>query len=279
MIVDAHQHFWNLETGDYPWLTPDFGVLHRTYAPQDLAPELAAAGVDGTVLVQAADSFAETDAMLAHADAHDFIAGVVGWIPLTDPEGAAEAVGRYRGRPKFVGVRHLIHEEPDPDWLIRDGVLDSLGVLAEAGLTFDVVSLLPRHLEHVVTLATRHPTLKIVIDHLSKPRIKDREWEPWATGLAAAAALPNVYAKVSGLVTEADHERWTVEDLRPYVEYAVDRFGPDRLMFGSDWPVALLAADYQTVWQVTHALLGGTDTEQVLGGTAVRCYGLTAPQV
>lgn len=180
MIVDAHQHFWNIETGDYPWLTPDAGVLYRTYAPEDLAPELQAAGVDATILVQAADSYAETDAMLAQADAHPFIAGVVGWVPLTRTEEAAEAIARYGKHRKFVGVRHLIHEEPDPDWLVRESVLESLGLLAAAGLTFDVVSLLPRHLEHVVTIAERHPELRIVIDHLSKPRIKDREWEPWA---------------------------------------------------------------------------------------------------
>lgn len=274
MIVDAHQHFWNLETVEYPWLTPDNGVLYRTYAPEDLAPELRSTGVDRTVLVQAADSYDETDAMLAHADAHPFIAGVVGWVDLADPGEAATALDRYRRHPKFVGVRHLIHEEPDPDWLVRDGVLESLGLLAAAGLTFDVVSLLPRHLEHVVTVAERHPGLKLVVDHLSKPRIKDGEWEPWATGIAAAASYPNVHAKVSGLVTEADHERWTVEDLRPYVEYAAERFGPERLMFGSDWPVALLAADYATVFRVTRALLGGAGAEHVFGGTATRVYGL-----
>ncbi|MFI7421870.1 amidohydrolase family protein [Nonomuraea sp. NPDC049684] len=275
MIVDAHQHFWDLETGDYPWLTPEAGVLYRTYAPHDLAPELARTGVDRTVLVQAADSYAETDALLALAGAHDFVGAVVGWIPLLRPDEAAEAIARYAGNPKFRGVRHLIHDEPDPDWLVRDEVLESLGLLAAAGLTFDVVSLLPRHLDHVVTLAGRHPSLKIVVDHLSKPRIRDREWEPWAGGLARAAAFPNVYAKVSGLVTEADHRNWTVEDLRPYVEHAVELFGPDRLMAGSDWPVALQAADYRTVWEVTGALLGGTDRDLVLGETARGFYGFS----
>ncbi|MFC5817087.1 amidohydrolase family protein [Nonomuraea harbinensis] len=274
MIVDAHQHFWNLETVEYPWLTPASGVLYRTYAPEHLIPELRATGVDRTVLVQAADSRAETDAMLAHADAHPFIAGVVGWIDLTDPGEAAKALDRYRPHPKFVGVRHLIHDEPDPDWLVRDGVLESLGLLAAAGLAFDVVSLLPRHLDHVVTVAGRHPGLKLVVDHLSKPRIRDRAWEPWATKIAAAAAYPNVFAKVSGLVTEADHERWSVEDLRPYVEHAVACFGPERLMFGSDWPVALLAADYRTVLEAARALLGGAGAEQVFGATATRVYGL-----
>ncbi|MFI6535024.1 amidohydrolase family protein [Nonomuraea sp. NPDC050547] len=275
MIVDAHQHFWNLETGDYPWLTPDAGVLYRTYAPEHLAPELAATGVQATVLVQAADSSAETEAMLALADAHDFIAGVVGWIPLTDPDEAAKAIERYGSHRKFVGVRHLIHEEPDPDWLVGEGVLESLGVLADSGLAFDVVSLLPRHLEHVVTLATRHPALRIVIDHLSKPRIKDGGWQPWAEQMTAAAAFPNVYAKVSGLVTEADHAGWTVEDLRPYVAHAVEAFGPERLMFGSDWPVALLAADYRTVYETALALVGEEGRDQVFGGTAGRFYGFS----
>ncbi|MFI6500500.1 amidohydrolase family protein [Nonomuraea typhae] len=275
MIVDAHQHFWNLETGDYPWLTPDLGVLYRTYGPEHLAPELAATGVQATVLVQAADSVAETDALLALADSCAFVAGVVGWVPLTDPGEAAKALERYASHPKFVGVRHLIHDEPDPDWLVRDGVLASLGLLAAQGLTFDVVSLLPRHLEHVVTLARRHPELKIVIDHLSKPRIKAGEWQPWAGQMAAAAAFPNVFAKVSGLVTEADHAAWTVADLRPYVAHAVEAFGPGRLMFGSDWPVALAAADYRTVFETARALVGEQGRDLVFGGTAARFYGFS----
>ncbi|MEU4233408.1 amidohydrolase family protein [Nonomuraea sp. NPDC026600] len=273
MMVDAHQHFWNVDTGWYTWLTPDLGPLYRTYAPGDLRPELDATGIEATVLVQAADGYDDTDAMLAQAEAHDFIAAVVGWVPLDRPEEAAEAIGRYRRHPKFAGVRHLIHDEPDPDWVVKDSVLESLGLLAEAGLTLDVPSLLPRHLDHVVTLAERHPSLKIVIDHLSKPRIKDHEWEPWAAQLTRAAACPNVYAKVSGLVTEADHRAWTVADLRPYVEHAVEAFGPERLMYGSDWPVALLAADYRTVLEAATALLDGTDRDRVFGDTARYFYG------
>ncbi|WP_219471664.1 amidohydrolase family protein [Nonomuraea rhizosphaerae] len=275
MIVDAHQHFWDVKTGWYTWLTPDLGPLYRTYTPDDLRPALAEAGVDATVLVQAADSAEDTDAMLAQAEAHDFVAAVVGWVPLDRPREAAEALERLAAHPKFAGVRHLIHDDPDPDWIVRDTVLESLGLLAGKGLTLDVPSLLPRHLDHVVTLAERHPTLKIVVDHLSKPRVKDHEWEPWATQFARAAAFPNVYAKVSGLVTEADHQEWTVEDLRPYVEYAVETFGPERLMYGSDWPVLLLAADYRTVFEVSGALLAGTDRDQVFGGTAQRFYGFS----
>ncbi|GAA2874163.1 amidohydrolase family protein [Streptosporangium fragile] len=276
-VIDAHQHFWNLETGSYPWLTPAAGPIHRTFEPEELLPQLAAAGVERTVLVQAADSYADTDAMLAQADAHDFIAAVVGWVPLNRPDEAAEALERYRRHPRFAGVRHLIHDDPDPDWVIQDSVIEGLGLLAEAGLPFDVVAVLPRHLEHVPVLAERVPGLRLVIDHLAKPPIKDKGWEPWASLIARAAEHPNVHAKVSGLNTAADPVTWTADDLRPYVDHALEVFGPDRLMFGSDWPVAILAGDYAKVWKETGALLAGlteADRAAVLGGTAARFYGI-----
>ncbi|MEV1179499.1 amidohydrolase family protein [Nonomuraea sp. NPDC049784] len=276
-VVDAHQHFWNLETGSYPWLTPEHGPIHRTFEPEELIPQLAAAGVDRTVLVQSMDSYADTDAMLAQAAVHDFIGAVVGWVPLDRPGEAAEALERYRRHPRFAGVRHLIHDEPDPDWVVRDSVIEGLGLLAAAGLPFDVVAVLPRHLEHVPVLAERVPGLRMVIDHLAKPPIKEKGWEPWASLLARAAECPGVYAKVSGLNTAADPGTWTGEDLRPYVEHALEVFGPERLMFGGDWPVALLAGDYAKVWRETNAALSGlTDAGRaaVLGGTATSFYGL-----
>ncbi|MEU4832897.1 amidohydrolase family protein [Streptosporangium sp. NPDC023615] len=277
-VVDAHQHFWNLETGSYPWLTPEAGPIHRTFTPEELLPQLAAAGVERTVLVQAADTYADTDAMLAQADAHDFVAAVVGWVPLHRPDEAAEALERYRRHPGFAGVRHLIHDDPDPDWLIREPVVEGLGLLAAAGLPFDVVAVLPRHLEHVPVLAERVPGLRLVIDHLAKPPIREKGWEPWASLITRAAEHPGVYAKVSGLNTAADAETWTAEDLRPYVDHALEVFGPDRLMFGSDWPVAVLAGDYAKVWRETGVLLAGlteADRAAVLGGTATRFYGIT----
>ncbi len=274
-VVDAHQHFWNLRTGSYPWLTPEAGPIYRTFEPEELVPQLAAAGIDRTVLVQAMDSYADTDAMLAQADEHDFIAAVVGWVPLNRPAEAAQALERYGRHPKFAGVRHLIHDDPDPDWVIQDSVIEGLGLLAEAGLPFDVVAVLPRHLEHVPVLAERVPGLRMVIDHLAKPPIKEKGWEPWASLIAAAAECPGVYAKVSGLNTAADAETWTAGDLRPYVDHAIETFGPDRLMFGSDWPVAVLAGDYAKVWRETGALLAelsDDDRSAVLGGTAARFY-------
>ncbi|MEV4799877.1 amidohydrolase family protein [Nonomuraea sp. NPDC049421] len=276
-VIDAHQHFWNLETGSYPWLTPESGPIFRTFEPPELLPQLAEAGVDRTVLVQAMDSYADTDAMLAQADAYDVIGAVVGWVPLARPDEAAEALERYRRHAKFAGIRHLIHDEPDPDWVLQEPVIEGLRLLAAAGLPFDVVAVLPRHLEHVPVLAERVPGLRMVIDHLAKPPIKDKGWEPWASLLARAAQCPDVYAKVSGLNTAADAGTWTGEDLRPYVEHAIELFGPERLMFGSDWPVATLAGDYAKVWRETLVALSGLDEAgraQLLGGTAARCYGM-----
>ncbi|GAA4490362.1 amidohydrolase family protein [Actinoallomurus oryzae] len=278
VVIDAHLHFWNLETGSYPWLTPASGSIFRTFAPPEVLPQLDAAGVDRVVLVQAADTYADTDAMLAQADAHDdVIAAVVGWVPLNRPDEAAGALERYAAHPKFAGVRHLIHDESDPDWVVQDAVIEGLGLLAEAGLPFDVVAVLPRHLEHVPVLAERVPGLRMVIDHLAKPPIREKGWEPWASLLARAAECPGVYAKVSGLNTAADPETWTAEDLRPYVDHALGIFGPERLMFGGDWPVATLAGDYAKVWRETGVLLRDLpDTERaaVLGGTAARFYGI-----
>ena len=250
-VIDSHQHFWNLETGSYPWLTPESGPIFRTFEPGGAHPQLAAAGVDRTVLVQAMDSYADTDAMLAQADAYDFIAAVVGWVPLDRPDEAAEALERYGGIRSSPGSGTSSTTIPTPTGCIQESVIEGLGLLAAAGLPFDVVAVLPRHLEHVPVLAERVPGLRMVIDHLAKPPIEERGWEPWASLIARAAEYPNVYAKVSGLNTAADAETWTAEDLRPYVEHAVEVFGPERLMFGGDWPVALLAGDYAKVWRET----------------------------
>lgn len=277
-IVDAHQHLWDLERVAYPWLTADFGPLFRSFSESELEPQLAAAGVDKTVLVQAANSAADTDAMFEVADRWSRVAGVVGWVPLDRPDAAGEELTRLKGREKFVGVRHLNHDEPDPDWLIKPEVHESLELVAAAGLTFDVVAVLPRHLELVSTLAEQHPNLLLVIDHLAKPPIKDRGWQPWAELLERAAAYPNVSAKISGLNTAAALDSWSAEDLQPYVDHAVELFGPSRLMFGGDWPVAILAGDYAQVWAATNEVLAdlsAAERDQILGGTAIEFYRLS----
>ncbi len=273
--IDAHQHFWNLDRVAYPWLTPEAGPLYRTYEPPELEPQLRDAGVDQTVLVQAANSYEDTDAMLDQADRYSWIGAVVGWVPLTEPEEAARALDRYARRPAFRGVRHLIHDEADPDWVVQERVIDGLQLLADRGLSFDVVAVFPVHLKHVPTLAARLPTLTLIIDHLAKPPITAREMEPWASQLAAAARYPNVYAKISGFSTVDDPATWSAADLRPYIDAAIERFGTDRLMVGSDWPVCTLAGDYQRVWTETNNALGGrtqAERDALLGGTAARVY-------
>jgi L-fuconolactonase len=276
-VIDTHQHFWDLQTGDYPWLSPAFRPLYRTYTPEELEPQLRAAGVDQTVLVQAADSYADTDAMLAQADRFPWIGAVIGWVPLLEPSEAARALDRYMQHPRFRGIRHLIHDEADPDWVVQERVVEGLRVLAERGAIFEVVAVFPNHLKHVPALAERVPNLTMIVDHLAKPPIKDGQMEPWASQLAAAARYPNVYAKVSGLNTAADPATWSATDLRPYIDVAIEHFGADRLMFGSDWPVCVLAGDYATVWRETNRALEGRtpqEREAILGGTAARVYRL-----
>jgi L-fuconolactonase len=278
--VDAHQHFWSLGEVEYPWLfgSPEYAAIRRDFGPADLEPLLARAGIGHCVTVQAANSFADTDAMLARASEHEWIAGVVGWVPLLEPRGAERALERYRAHPAFRGIRHLVHDEPDPDWLALAAVRESLALLSDRGLVFDIPAVFPRHLAHVPRLARELPELKIVIDHLGKPPIRSggSRLELWRSALSAAAACPNVYAKVSGLNTVAP-EGWSAEDLRPYVCAAVEAFGPDRLMFGSDWPVCLLADDYARVWDETVDALDGVSEsarDAILGRTAASVYGL-----
>lgn len=275
MKVDAHQHFWNLERVEYPWLTPEAGPIYRTFEAPELEPLLADAGVDKTVIVQAANSAEDTEYMLRTADAYDWVGAVVGWVPLDRPEEAGRQLETYVKHPAFKGVRHLIHDEPDPDWVVRPEVVEGLRVLAGFGMTFDVVAVFPNHLKHVPFLAEQVPGLRLVIDHLAKPPIAAGGWEPWASELAAAASYPNVFAKLSGLNTAASPS-WSADELQRYIDYAIETFGAERLMFGSDWPVALLNGDYASVWRETNrALVRCSENERsaILGGTARRFYG------
>ncbi len=280
IIIDSHQHFWDLDRVDYPWLVPEYGPIYRSFHPEELAPQIRAAGVDRTVLVQSANSFADTDAMLAQAAAADWIGAVVGWVPLEDAAAATAALDeRYARQPKFRGVRHLNHNEADPDWLVRPDVIDGLRALAARHLVFEVVAVYPLHLGHVPALAEACPDLRIVIDHLAKPPIASGDLTGWKRDISAAAGYPNVAAKVSGLNTAADWATWSADDLVEPIGHAIDVFGVDRLMFGSDWPVAILAGDYQRVWDETGralTLLGLTEAERaaILGGTAATIYAI-----
>jgi L-fucono-1,5-lactonase len=273
--IDAHQHFWDLASGRYDWPTPADGPIFRSFGPADLEPELGAAGISRTVLVQTTDSLADTDSMLRVAREHRFVAGVVGWIPLRDPDRAEAELEARAGR--LCGVRHLVHREADPEWLLRADVQPGLELLAARGLPFDLVAVFPDHLRLVPLVAARHPDLALVIDHLGKPPYRGAGWDGWVRDLRAAAhASPRVYAKLSGLDTAAGIG-WTVEELRRGTDVALEAFGPDRLMFGSDWPVCHLVSGYGDVVRATRQLVGAlTAGEQarVMGGTATEVYRL-----
>ncbi len=244
-ILDAHQHFWRPARGDYGWLAAAPPVLNRDYLPVDLQGSLARYGVDRTILVQAAPTEAETDFMLDLADRTPFVAGVVGWLDM-DGDSFPDRLAHYAARPKFVGIRPMLQDLEDDEWILRPRVLRNLQLVAESGLAFDFLTL-PRHLPHVATALQQTPGLRAVIDHISKPLIAKGTLDPWRADIERVASFRNVFCKVSGIITEADPRGWSVADLRPYIHHVVNCFGPDRLIFGSDWPVCRLAGDYGDV--------------------------------
>jgi L-fuconolactonase len=278
MIVDAHHHFWDPARADYPWLTDELATIRRAFGPDDLEPLLRGAGVDATVLVQTRSSLEETVEFLAIADGTRFVRGVVGWVDLTDPA-VGDAIARLRDGPgggRLVGIRHQAHDEADPDWLVRADVVRGIEVVGRSGLAYDLL-VRPRELPAALSLARRLPDVRFVIDHVAKPPIASGALEPWSSRIEPFHDLPNVACKISGMVTEADWNRWTPAHLQPYVDHALDVFGPDRLLFGSDWPVCLLAATYkQVIDTVRLALAGLTEDERagVFGATAERTYRL-----
>ncbi|MEU2928001.1 amidohydrolase family protein [Streptomyces sp. NPDC007251] len=279
MTVDAHHHVWDLSVRDQDWIKgPELRPLRRNFSLADLEPEARAAGVDRTVLVQTVTVAEETPEFLALAAGHDLVAGVVGWTDLTRPDIAGE-LARLRALPGgtfLKGIRHQVQGEPDPEWLLRQDVRRGLAAVAAAGLAYDLV-VLPHQLPACAEAAALLPHLTFVLDHLGKPPIAAGEHESWASALRALAAHPNTVAKLSGLVTEADPATWTTADLRPYTDTALEAFGPDRLMFGSDWPVCTLAAPYARVVDAARALtaeLSDHERASVFAGTATRVYGL-----
>jgi L-fuconolactonase len=277
MTIDAHQHFWQFSNPfDYRWLdVPKHAPIKRDFLPQDLQPLIKAAGIDRTVCVQTQHSLAETRWMLKLAQDHPFIAGVVGWVNLAAPE-CEEQLLRFKEDAKFVGIRHVTQDEPDDDFIVREDVLRGLKVLEKHGMPFDLLFYV-KHLHHVPALARRLPTLPMVLDHLAKPHIREGKIDDWLPHFRAAAAFPNVFCKLSGMVTEADWHRWTVDDLKPYVRTALECFTPARLMFGSDWPVCTLAGAYGLVYGALMSELGAisdSDQAEIFGGTAARFYHL-----
>lgn len=275
-IIDAHQHVWDPSMAEYDWLDASLAPVNRAMGFEELEPKLTAAGVDFTVMVQSADNPEDTALMVATAQRHERVAAIVGYAPLGDPAGTAATIASWAGDSRFVGVRNLIHTIPDTEWLLRPEVDESLGVLEDAGLTFDVVAVLPRHLELVPILSERHPRLRMVIDHLASPPIGLSDRQPWWDLIAAAADNPLVSAKVSGLYSATgDLASWTPDAIKPYVDRALELFGPQRLMYGGDWPISVLGGDYARVWAGLGEILATLDESErsaILGATAASFY-------
>ena len=258
-IIDSHQHFWQVGRFDYPWMTPEVKVLCQDYLPPGLEPTLKALRVERTILVQASNSLDETRWLLSLADQYPFIAGVVGWVDLAAPT-IGEQLDEFVSQSKFKGVRHLVESEPADDWLTQLAVLDGLHELELREVSYDLL-VHTRHLKFAQTVAKNCPKLRLVVDHMAKPPIARGEISEWARELKGLAAYANVWCKLSGLVTEANHDQWRTADLKPFVETALEYFGPQRMMFGSDWPVCLLAASYDRVLETCQEVLDGLTEE------------------
>ena len=274
-MIDSHQHFWQVGRFEYPWMSRDLGVLYRDYLPHDLVPILQHHHVTQTVLVQASNSIDESRWLLELAGANTFIAGVVGWVDLTSA-GINTQLDELCANPRFKGVRHLVESEPNDDWLIQPAVLSGLQKLSTRGLSYDLL-VHTRHLKHVPRVAETCPDLALVIDHLAKPPIARNEIKEWLDALTPVARYQNIHCKLSGLVTEADWQTWQIADLRPFVDCALELFGPDRMMFGSDYPVCLLAATYDRVLDGFQQLLkdlSDADRDKIFSTNATRFYRL-----
>jgi L-fuconolactonase len=273
--IDSHQHFWKYDAREYGWIDERMGALKRDFLPADLAPLLAGAGFTASVAVQAQPGLDETAWLLDLADRNPFVAGVVGWVDLCSPEARAQ-LERFAKHPKLVGVRHIVQGEPDDRFLLRPDFGSGIALLEGFGLAYDIL-IYPRHLSVAAEFVRRFPRQRFVLDHLAKPEIARGEIRGWSRGLRDLAAAPNVIAKLSGLVTEADWKRWTPEQMRPYLDIAFECFGPARLMVGSDWPVCTLAAGYEQTMALVARYLEGrpaAERDAVMGGNAQAFWSL-----
>lgn len=273
--IDAHHHLWNFDPKEYPWIDERMQVLRRSFLPPDLQKEIAMAGIDACIPVQARQTLEETHWLLSLAKQHNFIKGVVGWVPLADPNVQA-FLDQVASHPKLCGFRHVLQDEPDENYILRADFNRGIRELAPHNLTYDIL-IFERHLPQTIRFVDQHPNQRFVIDHLAKPRVRDEEISPWREHIHELARRPNVYCKVSGLATEADHQSWTEEQLRPYLDTVLQTFSAKRLMFGSDWPVCLLALSYGrwvSVVQNFADRLSETEQQQLWAGTAIEAYNL-----
>lgn len=275
MIIDAHHHLWKFNTGDYGWMDDSMKVLKRDYLPAELVGEIQQAGIAGTIVVQARQTMEETLWLLTMAEENPFIKGVVGWVDLRsdDLTDQLEQVGNH---PKLVGIRHVIHDEADDDFMLRSAFLQGIEALKVYNLTYDLL-LFPKHLGRAIELVSMFPDQRFVLDHISKPFIKSGILHPWKDDVESLATQPNVWCKISGMVTEANLESWKKGDFEPYMKVVCDAFGTDRLMLGSDWPVCKLAGEYSKVMGIPLAFIdkfNSDEKESIYSKNAIECYQL-----
>ncbi len=280
MRLDTHQHFWHYNPAQHVWMTDGMESLRRDYLPDDLAPLLSEAGFDGTIAVQARQLVEETEWLLSLAERHAFIRGVVGWVDLRSPL-LAEQLDRFGRHPRLVGVRHVVHDEPDDEFVLGADFRLGIAALADYDLAYDLL-LYPRHLPVALALVKEFPQQRFVVDHLAKPAIRDGLMQPWRDDLMRLADQPNVWCKLSGMVTEATWRCWRPEDFHPYLEATFGAFGADRLMIGSDWPVCTLSGEYAPTMAIVSDYVSALKPEAqagVLGGNGARFYGLGADEM
>ncbi len=276
MIIDAHHHLWNFNKAEYVWMDNSMSILKKDYLPADLEEQMNDSGVVGTVAVQARQNLEETRWLLEMASRHPFIKGVVGWVDLCS-EQLSNQLDEFSSNPLLVGVRHVIHDEPDDDFMLRPAFIKGMDKLVQYNLTYDLL-LFPKHLRRAFELVALFPDQRFVLDHLSKPFIKAGILDPWREEITALASEPNVWCKISGMVTEADHEHWKYEDFIPYLDTVIEAFGTDHIMLGSDWPVCRLAGEYDQIMNIPVRYfkdLGSADKERIFSLNCIECYELT----
>jgi len=275
-MIDAHHHLWKYSAAEYGWITPEMRAIRRDFLPPDLEAVMHHFDIEGTVAVQARQTLEETSWLLSLAEKHPVIRGVVGWVPLTEGAGVKAHLEKFSGQRKLRGVRHVVHDEPDPRYILRDVFNAGVSALQGTGLRYDIL-IFERHLPAAIEFVDRHPKQVFILDHMAKPRIKDRILSPWDKNMREMARRENVYCKLSGMVTEADHARWTPAVLQPYIDVVLSAFGPKRMMYGSDWPVILLASDYERWFRTVRAAidkLSKSEQDRIMGGTAAEAYGI-----
>jgi len=275
MRIDAHHHFWNYNANDYGWIDDDMAVIRRDFQPADLEPLIRAAGIDGVVSVQARSCVAESTRLLNLAARYAYIKGVVGWVPLVSAD-VGTVLAQFAANPKFKGVRHILEDEPDPNYMLRPDFNHGIRLLKDFDLAYDIL-IKERQLPQTLKFVDQHPEQRFIVDHIAKPRIRDNQINPWREWMRKLARRPHVWCKLSGVVTEADYRNWTEAGIKPYLDAALAAFGPGRLMFGSDWPVCQVACDYLrwvSLVQKYVERLSASEREAILGLNAGVAYKL-----